>query len=57
MQICTNVIIEALSGTFIAISGGGEGGGGWGGGKIYKMMLHVNVATLRRLAYFSLCLI
>ena len=29
----------------------------WGGGNVYNVMLHVNVATLRELTSFILCLI
>ena len=42
-----HVMVEALSGTFSAISGG----------NVYNLMLHVNAATLRWLTYFILCLI
>ena len=47
-----NIIVQKLSGTFNAISGGGGGGGVWG--NVY--MLDVNAATLRGLTYFILCL-
>ena len=42
-----HVIVETLSGTLIAISGG----------NVYNVMLHVNAATLRGLTSFILCLI
>ena len=45
-----HVMVETLSGTFNAISGGG-------GGNVYNVMLHVNAATLRGLTSFILCLI
>ena len=50
-----HVIVETLSATFNATSGGG----GWGGGvgNIYNVMSHVNAATLRGLTSFILCLI
>ena len=41
------VMVETLSGTFNAISGG----------NVYKAMLHVNAATLRGLTCFIFCLI
>ena len=41
------VMVEILSGTFNAISGG----------NVYNMMLHVNAATLRGLTSFVLCLL
>ena len=41
-----HVIVETLSGTFIAILGG----------NVYNVMLHVNAATLRGLTSFILCL-
>ena len=44
-------MVETLTGTFNAISGGG------GGGNVYNMMLHVHAATLRGLTSFILCLI
>ena len=50
-----HVMVETLSGTFNAIFffffflGGG--------GNVYNVMLHVNVATLRGITYFILCLI
>ena len=47
-------MVETLSETFNAISGGG---GGRGGGNVYNMMLHVNAATLRELTSFILCLV
>ena len=40
-------MVEALSGTFIAILGG----------NVYNVMLHVNADTLRGLTSFILCLI
>ena len=46
-----HVIVETLSGTFNAISGGG------GGYSIYNVMSHVNAATLKGLTSFILCLI
>ena len=46
-----HVMVETLSGTFNAIFLGG------GGGNVYNVMLHVNVATLRGITYFILCLI
>ena len=42
-----HVMVETLSGTFNAISGG----------NVYNVMLHVNVVTLRGLTSFILCLI
>ena len=44
------VMVETLSGTFNAISGGG-------GCDVYNVTLHVNAATLRGLTSFILCLI
>ena len=41
------VMVETLSGTFNAISGG----------NVYNVMLHVKAATLRGLTSFILCLI
>ena len=49
-----HVMAETLSGTFNAILGGGGGGGG---GNVYRVMLHVNAATLRGLTSFISCLI
>ena len=46
-----HIMVETLSGTFNAISGGG------GGGDVYTVMLQINAATLRELTSFSLCLI
>ena len=43
-------MVETLSGTFNAISGGG-------GGNVYKIMLHVNATNLGGLPSFVLCLI
>ena len=40
-------MVETLSGTFSAISGG----------NVYNVILHVNAATLRELTSFILCLI
>ena len=42
-------MVETLSGTFNAISGGG--------GIVYKIMLHVNATNLGGLPSFVLCLI
>ena len=42
-----HVMVETLSGTFSAISGG----------KVYNVMLYVKAATLRGLTSFILCLI
>ena len=50
-----HVMVETLSGTFNAIFFFGGGGGGWGG-NVYKVMLHVNAATLRGLTSFISCL-
>ena len=47
-----HVMVETLSGTFNAISGGVGVGG-----NVYNVMLHVNAATLRVLTSFILCLI
>ena len=44
-------MVETLSKTFNAISGGG------GGGNVYKIMLHVNATNLGGLPSFVLCLI
>ena len=41
-----HVMVETLSGTFNAISGG----------NVYNVMLHVNAPTLRELTSFHLCL-
>ena len=43
-----HVMVETLSVTFNAISGGGN---------VYNVMLHVNAATLRGLTSFILCLV
>ena len=43
-----HVMVETLSGTFNAISGGGGGGGR----NVYNVMLHVNAAPLRGLTSF-----
>ena len=40
-----HVMVETLSGTFSAISGG----------NVYNVMLHVNAATLRGLTSFKAC--
>ena len=42
-----HVMVETLSGMFNAILGG----------NVYKVLLHVNAATLRGLTSFILCLI
>ena len=42
-----NVMVETLSGTYNAISGG----------NVYNVMLHVNATTLRELTSFILCLV
>ena len=42
--MCEHVMVETLSESFNAISGGGGGGGG---GNVYNVMLHVNAATLK----------
>ena len=42
-----HVMVETLSGTFNAISGG----------NVINMMLHVNTDTHRELIYYILCLI
>ena len=46
-NIYDRVMVETLSGTFNAILGG----------NVYNVMLLVNVATLRGLTSFKLCLI
>ena len=46
-----HVMVETLTRTFNAISGGG------GGDNVHNMMLHVNPATLRGLTSFILCLL
>ena len=46
-NIYEHFMVEALSGTFNAISGG----------NVYNVMLHVNVATVTGLTSYILCLI
>ena len=46
-NMCEHVMVETLSGTFSAISGG----------NVYNVILHIKAATLRELTDFILCLI